>query len=282
MGGHIHLLHHIYNKRPSQRIADLPVKKISEIPLSCQLAGRAAGGPKDSTITLQELLPLIQPHQWPETKFPKDAKQVRLDHASRYRYKIKDLGNRGKKITDKSYKTAGRSKEIDLITNSDLKSVRHHLRLAYAHLERGSRVEFHLRPAADKPELSVDWTLRHLPYMRPEVILRSMPAKTEVIVPPVENYLPQRSKSKPNELLQELIWAFSRLPEDRREAQQTHDVGEESTGMSGRTARQWEKGNVAFQNAVRRSRQLLDEKLERFAERDPKKNTESAAMEEKG
>ena len=279
MRGHIHLLHHIYNKRPSQRIANLPIKRISEIPLSCQLAG-PEGGPRDTMITLEELLPLIQSHQWPETKFPNDAKQVQLDHVSHYRYKIKDLGNMGKIITDKSYKRVGRSKEIDLITNWDLKSVKHHLRIAYAHLERGSRVEFHLRPPADKPEFSVDWTLRHLPYMRPEVILRSMPGGTQVIVPPVENYLAQDSKSNPNDLLRELIWAFSRLPEDRREAQQTKEVDEGLSEILGGKARQWKNGNAAFQNAIRKSRQLLDEKVEKYANRDLRKSKESAITEE--
>ncbi|KAG7002400.1 hypothetical protein G7Y79_00027g060920 [Physcia stellaris] len=262
MGRHLHLLHHVYAKSPTPLLANLPVKKLSGVELSCTLTD-ISGGTKESTVGLKELLPLIKPNHWPELKPPKaTGGRIDISGVPLYRYRIKPLGASDKIPSVRECKRAGRSKEIMLTTDLHPKSVKHFLRLAYALLLAGFRVEFHLRPKVNKLNLTVDWALGNLPYLRPEVILRCMPEETQLIVPPVENVLRLKSSESSGKRLQEIIWAFSRRPEDL--AKKNRNPGEIPEDGTDR----WSKGYAKYKAAVRASRDLLESQADSQAERE--------------
>lgn len=246
MRGHLHLLHHVYSKTSNQLLANLRVKKLSEIELSINFA-RLPGATESSKIVLNQLLPLIKPNHWPEPHIPKAAgKSVDTSAVSLYRYRIKPLGASNKNFKANYHKRAGQSKEIHITTDLHPKSVKHFLRLAYGHLQTGSRVEFHLRPKYNKIDLTVDWALGNLPYLRPDVILMCMPEGTKVIVPPLENVLRVKLHRPEGKKIREIMWAFSQRPED---------IPSEDPKTE---ARRWINGNADYQAAVRRSKTLFE------------------------
>ena len=193
----VHLLHQIYSKYTNPHVGGLPFRPISDIELApCRLAS-STPGEEPSMATLSDLLDRIQPLQYLQFRLPAGAEDIRIEDASRYRYSIKEFQPIKRK--EPVYcKRAGRSKEIHITTSLHPDAFKHRLRVAYGLVEEGRRLEFHLRAATKRKSFTVDWALRNLPYLRPDVMLRSMPEGTVVIVPPVEN------KKR-----QELIWAVS-------------------------------------------------------------------------
>ena len=199
----IHLLHQIYSKIPHPQIMDMPFKDISDIELApCTLTGSTISQ-TSSKAMLSDILKSIRPMQYMHVKLPGGVETIRFEDASRYSYSIKEFQLPTTKRKDEQ-KRAGNSKELHITTSLHPLAFEDRLRTAYGLLQAGKRVEFHLRPRNGDKNMTVDWALRNLPYLRPDVMLRSMPERTVVIVPPVEN------KER-----QELIWAFSRQPIDQ-------------------------------------------------------------------
>ena len=202
----VHLLHQIFSKIPHPHIKNLPFKPISDIELApCRLTS-STPNERPSTAMLSDFLDRIQPLHYLQFKLPAGVETIRLDDATHYLYSIKQLQlpNRTPRQRNGRQKRRGLSKEIHLTTALHPLAFKHMLRTACAHVEEGKRVEFHLRSKSGGKALTVDWALRNLPYLRPDVILRSMPEGTVIIVPPMENTARQ-----------ELIWAVSKRTEDQ-------------------------------------------------------------------
>ena len=196
----------MFSKVPHPHIKNLPLKPISDIELaSCRLTS-STPNEHPSMAMLSDLLGRIQPLQYLQFKLPAGVETIRLEDATHYIYSIKELQlpNRTPKQINARQKRRGRSKEVHITTSLHPLAFKHMLCTACALVEEGKRVEFHLRSKSGEKALTVDWALRNLPYLRPDVILRSMPEGAVIIVPPMENIAKQ-----------ELIWAVSKRPEDR-------------------------------------------------------------------
>ena len=225
-----HLIHQMYTKQQNRSMPNLPVKQIADIELvPCKLLGKE-GGRETSIVTLEELLPLIQPLHYLQAKLPDHATKIKSEDAPLYRYEIKKLPRLTLKKSEIKHKRAGGCKQIHITTGLHPLSFKHKLILACTRLEEGSRVEFHLRPKSNQKRLSVDWALQNLPYLRPDVIFRSMPKGTVVLVPPIVN-----------EEAREIIWAFSNQDSDKIHMRQSRNL-----------ASQWTKGSPKYQKVIRK------------------------------
>ena len=260
MRNQINLLNRIYGMRQGvpnsvtrHVLAKLCVKDITSINIlsKCMLKG----GSEDVRIDLGELLRLVQQKQYLEAKTPKDAQHRRTEYDPCYRYKVCPLGRTGTRLAQKGGSVGG---EIYLPTTLPPNFMKPHLKVAYNRLEVGMAVEFHLHPRVDQPDLSVDWALRYMPHLRPDVILRSMPEGTVVTIPPVENCIRANSLKLRREYLPELIWAFSTRPEEQRAMNKVYEACGAETLDPERMAHQWSRGCPDFEDGTRLAKELME------------------------
>ena len=232
-------------------LAKLYVEDVTSINISSKSTVKGSG--EDVAADLAELLRHVRQQQYLQAKTPKDAQHRRAEYDPCYRYKVCPLKT-GIRLTQKGGSVGG---EIHFPTTLPPNHLREHLKVAYNRLEAGMAVEFHLHPRVDQPDLSVDWALRYMPHLRPDVILQSMPEETAVIVPPVVNCLRANSLKLRREYLPELIWAFSTRQEDQRAVKKVHEAGNAEISHSERMIQKWTRGFPAFEDATRLAKELM-------------------------
>ncbi|KAL8826993.1 MAG: hypothetical protein Q9191_003454 [Dirinaria sp. TL-2023a] len=237
----LHLIHEVHFKWTEVKFEQLPIKKIRDIQLAPCKVVENQNDKHYALVTLSQLLPMIQPRQYLKVDLPEGSEEVDLDNTADLRFEIGELPPDPKDATDrkKKYKRLGTSKEIHLTTDLHPVAFRHRLSLAYFHVAQDDRVEFHLRPRVKSKTLTVDWALKNLPYLRPDVILKSMPEGTGLFIPPIV------IDSKSSE---ELVWAFSKKPEDFSE-----EFADERSAAH-EADKQWTEGSERWQKAVKESR----------------------------
>lgn len=212
------------------------------------------GGAEDNGVDTQEMLRRVPQKHYLGAKTPKDTQHIRAEYDPGYRYKIRPLGKTGKRLAQKGGSVGG---EIFLPTTLPPSHMTPHLKVAYNRLEAEMTVEFHLRPKVHQPDLSVEWALRYMPHLRPDVILQSMPEGTVVIVPPVESCLRPNSLHLKREYLSELIWVYSTRPEDQRAMKKVYEEDGSESSDTERMARQWSRGCPLFEDATRLAKELM-------------------------
>ena len=259
MRNQISLLNRLYGLRPERPdivtrhvLAKLCVKDLMSINILSKSMIKCNG--EDVASDIVELLRHVRQKQYLQAKTPIDAQHRRAEYDPCYRYKVCSLKT-GIRLAQKGGSVGG---EISLPTTLPPALMGEHLKVAYNRLKAGMAVEFHLHPRIDQPDLTVDWALRYMPHLRPDVILQSMPEETVVIVPPVVNCLRANSLKLRREYLPELIWAFSTRQEDQRVMKKVYEAGNAEISHSERMSPKWSRGCPAFEDATRLAKEILE------------------------
>ena len=161
------------------------------------------------TMKVSELLPRLKPRS-----YLTQTVAGTTETPATYRIKIFDdpAVKHVKNTTPTSkkyYKRRGRSKETHFTTDCSASHYSHRLKLAYAFLLEGSRMEFHIRqPSKDKVR-TADWAMTNNVHLRPDVIQAAMPEGTTMLAHPATTdaslryRIPKKAGTK-----SEIFWAL--------------------------------------------------------------------------
>ena len=181
----IHVLHSLFSVSDTKMLLGVRKKTYpSADELSLQLLEK--GQAKPTTMKLSEVLTRFEPFSYlVQTKVgteetPGTYRLLKFNNPG-----DRPLTNRKKGPTSgRYYKRKGRGKETHFITDCPAALLRHRLKIAYAFLLEGSRMELHLRAKASGRADSVDSALRNHLHLRPDTILAAMPPGTTMLAVP--------------------------------------------------------------------------------------------------
>ena len=180
----IHLIHSLFSDEDKDMLLDVRKKTYpSADELSLRLLRK--GEKEPTTMKLSKALTQFEPFSYLE-----EIKSGTEEGPGTYRFlKFNDPGLPENKrpigpMSTKYYKRRGRSKELHLNTDCPAALLRHRIKIAYAFLLEGSRLEFHLRSKAVGAAETVDSALRNHLHLRPDTILAAMPPGTTMLAVP--------------------------------------------------------------------------------------------------
>lgn len=210
---HIHLVHEIWTKYPSGKLARCKEQKLIIQPTPFGL--RTKSGKTITIKTVKEVLEHIEPMTHLE----------KLSGENTYRVSPLDPPPVVKKPPGEKFEKPGTrdggAREVHLNTSAHPTYLKHVLSKAYHVLcfkdLRLRKVEFHVRTEKSK---GIEWALENCPHLRPEVILAAMPRGTKVLAPPLAD-----GETK-------LMWAlhFGHIPPEMQDKKTKGDKSAKGVG----------------------------------------------------